>query len=70
MEAFWKARGEVESASFARMAKDGAEKAGEAARHGDSKSYEAALEVVAASCKGCHRDPLDKYRFRLPKSAD
>jgi len=67
VERFWKARGNEEAASFAGMAKDGAEEARTAARDGDDKSFDAALDTVAASCEGCHKEPLDKYRFRLPE---
>jgi hypothetical protein len=67
VEEFWKARGNEEAASFAAMAKDGAEEAGTAARDGDDDSFDAAVEIIAASCEGCHKDPLDKYRFRSPE---
>ena len=65
VEEFWKGRGDDEAAGFARMAKNGAEEAGKASRNGDSKAFEAALDTIAASCEGCHHDPLDKYRLRL-----
>lgn len=67
VEDFWIARGDEEAANFARMAKDGAKRAGKAIREGDRKSFEAAVDLVAASCEGCHKEPLDKYRVRLPK---
>lgn len=64
VEEFWKARGEEEAASFARMAKDGADEARTAARNRNEKALEAATDTIAASCEGCHKEPLDKYRFR------
>ena len=67
VEDFWIARGDEEAANFARMAKDGATRAGKAARESDEKSYDAAVRIIAASCKGCHQEPLDKYRVPLPK---
>lgn len=67
VEDFWKERGEEEAANFARMAKDGAKRAGKAARDGDESSFDAALDIVEASCEGCHKDPLDKYRLRSPE---
>lgn len=67
VEDFWKARGDEEAANFARMAKDGAKRAGKAARESDEQSYKAAVRIIAASCEGCHQEPLDKYRFPLPK---
>jgi hypothetical protein len=52
-----------ESAGFARMAKEGAEKAREAAKNKEEKALQASIEAVARSCEGCHREPLDKYRI-------
>jgi cytochrome c556 len=66
VEEFWKGRGENEAAGFARMAKEGAREAVEAARKKEQKALEAAIQSIAASCEGCHKEPLDKYRF--PKS--
>lgn len=63
VESFWKGRGNEEAAGFARMAKDGARKAREAVRDGNEKAMEAAVAIIAASCEGCHKEPLDKYRF-------
>jgi cytochrome c556 len=65
VEAFWKGRGDEERASFARMAKDGAEELGRAAASKNEQGLDAATETIARSCEGCHREPLDKYR--LPK---
>jgi len=67
VEDFWKARGEEEAANYARMAKDGATRAGKAARDSDEPSYEAAVRIIASSCEGCHKEPLEKYRFPLPE---
>ena len=67
VEDFWNARGEEEAASFARMARKGADEAGKAARDGNEQSLDAAIDTVAASCEGCHKEPLDKYRFPLPE---
>lgn len=67
VEEFWSARGKEEAARFARMAKQGADEASRAARQGNDKAFDAAIETVAASCEGCHQEPLDKYRFPLPK---
>lgn len=67
VEDFWKARGEEEAANFARMAKDGATRAGKAARESDERAYEGSVRIIATSCEGCHQEPLDKYRFPLPK---
>lgn len=67
VEEFWVARGDEEAANFARMAKDGAERAGKAAREADDDAFAAAVRIVAASCEGCHQEPLDKYRIPLPK---
>lgn len=64
VERFWKGRGDEEKAGFARMAKEGAEAVREAAIKKEQKAFEAAVETIAASCEGCHREPLDKYRFR------
>ncbi len=66
VESFWKGRGNEEAAGFARMAKDGARKVREAARDHNEKAIQAAISTIAASCEGCHKEPLDKYRF--PKS--
>jgi hypothetical protein len=66
VETFWKGRGNEESAGFARMAKEGAEKAREAAKNKEEKALQASIDVVARSCEGCHREPLDKYR--IPKT--
>lgn len=63
VEAFWKGRGNDEAAGFARLAKEGAKEAGSAARKKDQKSLEAAIASIAAACEGCHKEPLDKYRF-------
>ena len=65
VEEFWKGRGEEQAASFARMAKDGADEARTAARDRNEKALEVAMDTIAASCEGCHKEPLDKYRFRL-----
>lgn len=67
VESFWNARGEDEAARFARMAKKGADEAAKAAREKNPPSLDAAIEIVAASCEGCHQEPLDKYRFPLSK---
>jgi cytochrome c556 len=66
VEQFWKGRGNEEAAGFARMAKEGATEAAKAARKKEPKSLEAAIAQISASCEGCHKEPLDKYRF--PKS--
>lgn len=63
VEAFWKGRGDEEAAGFARMAKEGAEQARDAARKKDEKALDASIETVARSCQGCHKEPLDKYRI-------
>ncbi|HEY7820139.1 MAG TPA: hypothetical protein VIG29_18095 [Vicinamibacteria bacterium] len=65
VETFWKGRGNEEYAGFARMAKEGAKKAREAARNREEKALQASIDAVARSCEGCHREPLDKYR--IPK---
>jgi hypothetical protein len=65
VEKFWKGRGNEEFAGFARMAREGAEEAVEAAKKNDEKSLQAAIDTVGRSCEGCHREPLDKYR--IPK---
>lgn len=65
VETFWKGRGNEEHAGFARMAKEGAEEAGEAAKKNEGRAIQAAIDTVARSCEGCHREPLDKYR--IPK---
>ena len=65
VEKFWKGRGDQELAGFARMAKEGAEKAREAAAKNEEKALQASIETIARSCEGCHREPLDKYR--IPK---
>jgi hypothetical protein len=65
VERYWKGRGDEELAGFARMAKEGAEKAGEAAGKNEEKALQASIETIARSCVGCHREPLDKYR--IPK---
>jgi cytochrome c556 len=62
VEKYWKGRGNEENAGFARMAKVGADKAGEAAKKREEKALEASIDTVARSCEGCHREPLDKYR--------
>lgn len=64
VERFWKGRGDEERAGFARMARDGAENVREAALKKEQKAFETAVETIAASCRGCHREPLDKYRIR------
>ncbi|HSF16097.1 MAG TPA: hypothetical protein VLK65_11150 [Vicinamibacteria bacterium] len=64
VERFWKARGDEDKAGFARMARDGAEKAREAALAKEQNTFVSAVETIAASCEGCHREPLDKYRLR------
>jgi hypothetical protein len=66
VEMFWKGRGKEEYAGFARMAKEGAEKAREASKNKEEKALQASIDVVARSCEGCHREPLDKYR--IPKT--
>jgi cytochrome c556 len=63
VEEFWKGRGNEEAAGFAHMAKEGAMEAAKAARKKEQKSLEAAITTIAASCEGCHKEPLDKYRF-------
>jgi cytochrome c556 len=63
VETFWKGRGNDEAAGFARMAKEGAAEAVKAARKKEPKSLEAAVASIAAGCEGCHKEPLDKYRF-------
>jgi len=63
VEEFWKGRGNEEAVGFARMAKEGAMEAAKAARKKEQKSLEAAIATIAASCEGCHKEPLDKYRF-------
>ncbi len=65
VEKYWKGRGNEESAGFARMAKEGAEKALEAAGKKEERALQASIETIARSCEGCHREPLDKYR--IPK---
>jgi len=65
VERFWKGRGDEKSAGFARMAKEGAEKAHEAAGKNEDKALQASIETIARSCEGCHREPLDRYR--IPK---
>ena len=65
VETFWKGRGNEEYAGFARLAKEGAEKAQEAAKKNEEKALQASIDAVARSCEGCHREPLDKYR--VPK---
>jgi len=65
VEKFWKGRGDQELAGFARMAKEGAEEAREAAAKNEEKALQASIETIARSCEGCHREPLDKYR--IPK---
>ena len=67
VEEFWTARGEEEAASFARMARKGADEVGKAAHDGNEKALDAAIDMVAASCEGCHKEPLKKYRFPLPE---
>ncbi len=67
VEEFWTSRGEDEAASFARMARKGADEAGKAARDRNEKAIDAAIDIVAASCEGCHKEPLKKYRFPLPE---
>jgi hypothetical protein len=63
VETFWKGRGKEEYAGFARMAKEGAERAREAAKNKEEKALQASIDAVARSCEGCHREPLDKYRI-------
>jgi len=63
VEEFWKGRGNEEAVGVARMAKEGAMEAAKAARKKEQKSLEAAIATIAASCEGCHKEPLDKYRF-------
>jgi hypothetical protein len=65
VESFWKGRGNEEYAGFARMAREGAEKARDAAKNKEEKALQASIDAVARSCEGCHREPLDKYR--IPK---
>ena len=67
VEGFWEGRGDEEAANFARMARDGAEKVREGVRARNAEAIEAAVEIVAASCEGCHVRPLDKYRIPLSK---
>ena len=62
VEAFWRGRGDEELAGYARLAKDGADEARNAAMRKEEKGLEAAIETIARSCEGCHREPLDKYR--------
>jgi hypothetical protein len=66
VERFWKGRGDEDLAGFARMAKEGAEKARQAAAKNEEKALEASVDTIARSCEGCHREPLDKYR--IPKN--
>lgn len=63
VETFWKGRGNEEAAGFARMAREGAAEVVKAARKKEQKSLEAAVASIAASCEGCHKEPLDRYRF-------
>jgi tRNA nucleotidyltransferase/poly(A) polymerase len=63
VEKFWKGRGDEDLAGFARMAKEGAEKAREAAGKNEEKALQASVDTIARSCEGCHREPLDKYRI-------
>jgi hypothetical protein len=63
VETFWKGRGNEEAAGFARMAKEGAAEAVKAARRKEPKALEAAISSISAACEGCHKEPLDKYRF-------
>lgn len=65
VEEYWKGRGDEDLAGFARMAKEGAEKAREAAGKNEEKALQASVDTIARSCEGCHREPLDKYR--IPK---
>lgn len=64
VERFWKGRGDEDKARFAGMAREGAEKARKAALEKEQHAFEAAIDTIAASCEGCHREPLDKYRLR------
>jgi cytochrome c553 len=65
VESFWEGRGDEQAAGLARMAKEGAEAARDAATKHEQKALDAAIETIAGSCEGCHKEPLDKYR--LPK---
>ncbi len=65
VEKFWKGRGDEALAGFARMAKEGADRAHEAAAKNEEKALQASVDTIARSCEGCHREPLDKYR--IPK---
>jgi len=65
VEKYWKGRGDEDLAGFARMAKDGAEKARDAAGKNEEKALQASIETIERSCEGCHREPFDKYR--IPK---
>jgi len=64
VEVFWKGRGNDEAAGFARMAREGAERAQEASRMRDEHSFDAAVDAIAASCEGCHAEADDKFRIR------
>jgi hypothetical protein len=68
VEAFWRGRGDEELAGYARLAKDGADEARKAAMRKEDKGLDAAVETIARSCEGCHREPLDKYR--IPREQD
>lgn len=70
VEAFWKGRGDEEAAGYARLAKDGADEARIAAMRKEEKGLEAAVETIARSCEGCHREPLDKYRIPREQGAE
>jgi cytochrome c553 len=63
VETFWKGRGNEEAAGFAHMAKEGADTVNAAAKKHEQKALEAGIASIAASCEGCHKEPLDKYRF-------
>lgn len=64
VELFWKGRGNHEAAGFARMAREGAEKAQEASRMRDEESFDAAVDTIARSCEGCHKEADAKFRIR------
>ena len=64
VETFWKGRGDEEAAGFARLAREGAERAQEASRMRDEKAFDAAVDSIASSCAGCHAEASEKFRLR------
>ena len=64
VERFWKGRGDDEAAGFARLARQGAERAQEASRMRDKESFDAAIDTIASSCAGCHEEASDEFRLR------